>query len=94
MAYSSIGASTHEPGSYNLHEGPISTQRIIVSQQNHRLNPGLRNQKPVEGILVNGWQLNYFRGVLACYRQVVEDAAGSLPAYTTAQARSLQSGVP
>src|SRR3984957_20078954 len=67
-----LDASGHEPGSYNLHEVPVSTQHIIISQQNHRFNPGLRNQKPVEGILVNRWQLNYFRGVLAYYRQVVE----------------------
>jgi hypothetical protein len=29
--------------SYDLHEVPIPTQRVIVSQQNHRFNPCLRH---------------------------------------------------
>ena len=68
---STIG-SAHGRSSYDLHEVPICTQRIIVGQQDHRLNPCLRDQKPVEGVLVNGRQLNHFRSVLAYYRQMAE----------------------
>jgi hypothetical protein len=32
-----------DAASYNLHEVPIPTQRVIVSQQNHRFNPCLRH---------------------------------------------------
>lgn len=51
---------------------PIGAQRVIVRQQDHRLNPSLRDQKPVEGIFVNVWQLHHLRRVLAYYRQVTE----------------------
>jgi hypothetical protein len=75
LSITALGATVgqaQEAVSHHLYEVPVVTQHIVVGQQNHRFDPGLRHQEPVEGILMNSWQFNYFCGVLTYCRQVME----------------------